>query len=298
MNRWILILGVCLVLALAALAWLVLPGVLPEGPEPARSSPGDRSGSPGGLAAAGLVKRAEPVLPGAWTAPASAANLAPAEPGRGPATAAAVHEAEVRALPADVLEKVKRFEDAAVPIEKRRAELAELAGTGGASAAAVLMALGRERTYLNYAAVEALGGVKADGVAEYLRSMLGDADPRVLSAAAKSLAKQQGEAAVPAIATVVKTNRQRPDGFQDMVCAACVQALADTRSAKAIPVLETELKETVGVTLQHEYGSQIVKALAALQDVAARPVLLAYADRLSQVLNKAGENPMGQRYME
>ena len=202
------------------------------------------------------------------------------------------------ALSAAVQASVRRFADNAVPIDTRQAELAALAKSGGTDAAAVLMALGDEHTYLNSAAIEALGGVKAEGVAAYLTGKMTDGDPRVLAAAVKSLARQQGETAVPAIATVVRNNRQRPDGFQDMVCAACVQALGETRSARAIPVLDAELRETVGTTLHQDYGSEIVRALSALHLAEARPVLSAYADRMSQTLPLYDSNPLGKRYIE
>ena len=70
------------------------------------------------------------------------------------------------------------------------------------------------------------------------------------------------------------------------------------RSASAVPVLEAELRETVGVTLQYVYGSQVVKALAATGRIEAKPVLLAYAERLNRELPKYDDNPMGKRYME
>lgn len=204
----------------------------------------------------------------------------------------------VENLSAEVRERVRHFEDAGVPVAKRLAELDELAKKGDGEAAAILMALGNEHTYLNYAAVQALGGVKATGVAEYLAGKLADPDPRVICAAVKSLVRQKGDAAAADIAATVKANRQRPDGYQDTVCAACAEALGEMRSAKAVPVLEAELKEAVGVTLQHEYGSQVVRALAATGRMEARPVLLAYAERLSRELPKYDDNPMGKRYIE
>jgi hypothetical protein len=202
------------------------------------------------------------------------------------------------AMPAGTRDRVRHFEDAGVPVAKRLADLAELEKKGDAEAAAILMALGNEPTYLNYAAVQALGGVKAAGVAEYLAGKLADPDPRVICAAVKSLVRQRGDAAVGDIAATVKANRQRPDGFQDTVCAACAEALGETRSAQAVPVLDAELRETVGTTLQHEYGSQVVRALAATGRTEAKPVLLAYAERLSRELSKYDDNPMGKRYIE
>jgi hypothetical protein len=168
---------------------------------------------------------------------------------------------------------------------------------GDAEAVAVLMALGDERTYLNAAAVEALGGVQFAGVQDYLTAKLSNGDPLIICAAVNSLAKQQGEGAIPAIAKVLKQNRERSDGFQDRVCETCVEALGRTGSAKAIPALEAELRETVGSILDYDYGSKVVAALSAIDDVQARPVLEAYADRLSAQEERASVNPLGRRYM-
>lgn len=201
-------------------------------------------------------------------------------------------------LPAELRARVRHFEDAGVPVAKRLEELAALARQGDAAATAILMALGDEYTYLNYAAVQALGCVKAEGVAPYLAGKLADPDPRVLSAAAKSLVQQKGDAAVAELAATIKANHQRPDGFQDTVCAACAEALGETRSAKAVPVLDAELKEMVGVTLPLAYGSQVVNALVATGRTEAQPVLLAYAERLSRELPKYDDNPMGKRFVE
>lgn len=198
----------------------------------------------------------------------------------------------------DVARLVLHLQDPAIGAMERLKEIEALAQQGGAFAAQVLEGLGDAQNYLNYAAVTALGKVQAPGVTDYLKSKLTDGDPRVLSAAVGSLAKQQGAAAVQDITAVVKRNRQRADGFQDTVCAACVQALADTKSPLAIPLLDAELRESVGTTLQYAYGSQVVQALAVINNSAARPVLLAYANRLTVQAQKAGDNPMGQLYLQ
>ncbi len=199
--------------------------------------------------------------------------------------------------PAIVSQIADRLSDNSVPIEKRRKELAELSQHGDADAVKILMALGERQTLLNSAAIEALGNMKNGGVADYLKGRLADGDPRILAAAATSLGRQEGAAAVPVLADTLKANRRRPDGFQDLVCAACVKALADTRAQAAVPVLESELRETVGTTLHHEYGSQIVKALASIGGAEARRVLLAYADRLNGALAGQVDNPLGKRYI-
>lgn len=205
---------------------------------------------------------------------------------------------QLESWPEVVQIRVKRFEDAAVPVEEREAELAALAKAGDDNAATVLMALGNEHTYLNYAAIQALAGVQSPVVSVYLQGKLEDADPRIVASAARSLAGREGAAAVPAIAAAIRKNRQRADGFQDMVCAACAAALGETRSAQAVPVLDAELRETVGFTLQYEYGSKVIKALVATGQTGACEVIRAYAERLSRGLPEKADNPMGKRYME
>jgi len=218
---------------------------------------------------------------------APAAGLAPG------ATAGSVD------LPPEIRRQVEHFKDPSVDENVCLRELEDLAARADAASIEILKALGSEHTYLNSAAVEMLGKVKGHAdLADYLRGKLTDPDPRVLSAAVQSMAQQQGVAAVGEIEKVIQDNRQRPDGFQDMVCAASVRALADTKSTAAIPVLDAELRETVGPILNHDYGSQVVAALLAIGDSKAQPVLLAYADRLSEMLTRSDANPMGRAYIE
>jgi hypothetical protein len=114
----------------------------------------------------------------------------------------------------------------------------------------------------------------------------------------QSLAQVQGAEAIPAIAVTIAANRQRADGFQDTVCAAGVKALGEIGSPQAIPALAEEFEKTVGKTLQHEYGSQVVAAFKAIGDPAGVPALEAYAQRLQTQRDGMDNNLMGQRYLE
>ncbi len=193
---------------------------------------------------------------------------------------------------------VARFADASIPVSQRMAEIDQLGQRGDAESVQTLMQLGDTYTYLNFQAIEALGKVKTPVVARYLEGKTGDKDPKIVAGAMQSLARVQGAEAIPAIAATLATNRQRPDGFQDTVCAAGVKALGEIGSAKAIPVLAEEFEQTVGKTLQHEYGSQVVAAFKAIGDPAGVPTLEAYAQRLQTQRDAMGKNPMGQRYLE
>jgi hypothetical protein len=115
----------------------------------------------------------------------------------------------------------------------------------------------------------------------------------------RGLGQSLGESGVEAIAATVKSNRQRPDGFEHLVCAACVEALASTKSESAIPVLGSEMEETVGKELNEEYGSQIAAAFVSLGYASAIPHLEGYRERLEIKSAHAAEDPMvGQYYQD
>jgi HEAT repeat protein len=200
--------------------------------------------------------------------------------------------------PTVIAASIARLADAAIPVNQRMSEIDRLGQRGDAAAMQILMQLGDTYTYLNYKAVETLGNVKTPEVAKYLAGKTTDKDPRIVSCAVQSLARVQGAEAIPAIAATLAANRQRPDGFQDTVCSAGVKALGEIGSAQAIPALSEEFEKTVGKTLQHEYGSQVVAAFKAIGDRAGVPALEGYAARLRQQKDAMSDNPMGQRYLE
>jgi HEAT repeat protein len=177
-------------------------------------------------------------------------------------------------------------------------EIDQLGQRGDAAAVQILMTLGDTYTYLNFQAIEALGRVKTPEVARYLAGKTGDKDPKIVAAAMQSLAQVQGAAGIPVIAATLAANRQRPDGFQDTVCAAGVKALGEIGSPQAIPALAEEFEQTVGKTLQHEYGSQVIAAIKAIGDSAGVPALEAYALRLQTQRDAMSKNPMGQHYLD
>lgn len=193
---------------------------------------------------------------------------------------------------------VAHFEDSVIPVPQRLQELKDLAKRGDALAVAVLEALGNEETYLNYAAVEALGQIHAPGVLEYLQAKTTNPDARVICAAVSSLAAIEGAAAVPQIGVVLQANRARPDGHQDIVCGTCVVALGTIGSAAGVPLLATELRETYGYSLSHSYASQVVQAMQAIGDPSGIPALLAYVARLTVEKQKMAGNPMGLEYLD
>jgi hypothetical protein len=232
---------------------------------------------------------------GRESAPAPAVLPPDASRPAGPATNRAVRPATPPTP--QVLAAVRSFGDALTPLEDRRERIRDLAAQGTDDALAILMALGNAETYLNWAAVEALGDCTNTAVEPYLLGKLDHPDPRVLAAAVVSLAKVAGERAVADIAATLARNHVRPDGHEDMVCGACVAALALTRSPAALPALEAELQHTVGTSLGYDYGSRVVAAVAGIRDPRTGPILLSYVDKLTVALTDMPSNPLGQQYV-
>ncbi|MDI6775328.1 MAG: hypothetical protein QME60_08075 [Verrucomicrobiota bacterium] len=290
--------------ALAVVACLIVFGlfVLSRTPDAAGPSSSRSAVSGGGRA---LVPAGRSIGPAQPVAEPAAIRLSvplvrPAvEQGPVPSTGAAPESSvHGEGLNAGVAEQLAYFKNAAIPAAERLGHIEELARRGDDLAMNILKALGDEDTYLNYEGVEALGKVKGRAdVAEYLKGKLAAPDSRMLCAAVRSLAAIEGESAAPAIAGVLNANRTRPDGHHDNVCAACVESLAAIRAASVIPILKAEFEETVGVTLLHEYGSKLVKALRDIGDPAGRPILLAYVDRLVKEEQAMTDNPMGREYL-
>jgi hypothetical protein len=181
-------------------------------------------------------------------------------------------------------------------VKDRFAEIRQLAQAGDGKAACALMVIGDEGSVFSAPAVAGLGRSRAPGIAGYLKEKLTNPDPQVVAAAARSLAQTGGADAVPAIAAALRQNRTRPDGFEDTVCTACVEALGATGSPLAVPPLAEELQETVGRSLQHEYGSAVVAALRRIGHPSAGPALLSYAEKLRAEREQKRDNPLAYRY--
>lgn len=205
---------------------------------------------------------------------------------------------DLRETPSEIRLRIEHFGDTAVPVAQRLRELEQLGTKGDEESVSVLKAVGDAETYLNYAAIEALGRARLPGVTEYLAEKLSNPDSRVVCAAVKSLATLEGAKAVSKIGVTLKANRSRSDGHQDLVCGTCVEALGAIGVPAAIPLLGAELKETRGVTLSYTYGSQVVAALKKIGDPAGRPVLLEYADQLAVEAKSKPPDPMVQEYLQ
>lgn len=193
---------------------------------------------------------------------------------------------------------VAMAKDAAIDADERERCIMELGRTGDPAAAGALMALGNEDTYLNFAAVNAMANIKSREVEAYLVGKLQHGDPRMIAAAAGSLAAVAGKDAVPPIGAALENNRLRADGQQDVVCAACVEAFKRIGDAAALPALAEELEKTVGVSLSYDYGSRIVAAILAIGDPAGIPILQAYVARLGELAAGSTDNPKAEYFFQ
>ena len=280
------VLAAAVLLGIMAVFWLAYRS------QHATQRPSVRAGSAGaaspGPAEAEGRKPERPATPTpASISPRDAESRAPVQT----SVAAPENDAETQRILASLA-------DAATPEEGRRARIRALAAAGDERSVRALMAAGDADLYLNFAAVEALGSVTNPAVADYLAGKTHDRDPRVISAAVRGLASLRGAEAVDVIAKVLADNRRRPDGYEDVVCAACVDAFGTTRAPGAIATLAEELAETVGKTLDYDYGSKVVAALRSIGDAAAVPALKAYVARLQASQAAMADNPMGQQYLD
>jgi HEAT repeat protein len=229
--------------------------------------------------------------------PSSRAGVQPADPDKCVPTDPAPPASPK--LDAETAAALARFKDTKVPLEKRRAEIRELAAKGDADAVKLLMALGNEKAYLNWAAVEALGSVRSaeqkGPISAYLKGKLTDGDSRVLCAAIRAYGRLSAEEAVAALAAVIRANRRRDDGHEDMVCNAAVEVLSGLATPRATGILSEELGRSEQKGWDLEYGSLLVKALSRIGTEEARARITAYADRLSK---RVPADPVARAYWQ
>jgi hypothetical protein len=227
------------------------------------------------------LEKTLPATQAAGIAPANSAAV-PADPGRAEAEAA-----------------LARVRDTGLPLEERQKELIEISRRKDAAALGILRAVGDARVYLNHAAVEAVGNLEESpekpAACAYLQSKLSDADSQIACAAIRGYTRLMGDAAVQELAAVLRNNRARPDGHQELVCTAAVKALQDICSPAAVPALIAELARSGERGWSLEYGSTIVSALRRIQAPEGGAAVLAYADRLQA---RRPADPLAGRYYD
>jgi hypothetical protein len=221
-----------------------------------------------------------------------------------PATQAAGTASVDAAVPADsgrseVEVVLARVQDTRLPVEERQKELIEISHRKDAAALRILKAVGDARVYLNHAAVEAVGNFEESpekpAACAYLQSKLSDSDSQLACAAIRGYIRLTGNAAVPELAAVLRNNRARPDGHQEIVCSAAVKALQETGSPLVVPVLATELARSEERGWSLEYGSRIVQALRQIRTPEGDAAVLAYASRLEA---RRPADPLAGKYFD
>jgi HEAT repeat protein len=195
----------------------------------------------------------------------------------------------------DIRAELARFKDKNRPLRQRRRDISILAKRGDTRSIEILMALGDENTYLNWAAVEALGRCLKPEVTEYLKGKLESDRKRVMCAAIRSYARHMGEAAVPELTALLKKNRTRPDGWEVQIQSEIVKVLAGLRDPKTVPALAEELTRYKESNWNLNYGSIVVAALGRVGTPNAHKAIKKYADGLAGM---KPEDPMARKYYE
>lgn len=202
---------------------------------------------------------------------------------RPPEPVAAVQKPATVAMPAAPPPSgpIAHFSDTRIPFAQRLAELQALGKQGDAASIETLMLLGNAPIYANRYAVAALGQCRGAEVRAYLSGKLNDPDALLAIAAIQALGQSAAGTAIPALAQALIDNRDRPDGFQDMVRTAAVKALGLTASAQAAPALIGELQLVGNPNWNLEYGSAVIAALRNMDSAAGIRSIAVYADVLT-----------------
>ena len=195
----------------------------------------------------------------------------------------------------DIRTELARLGDTTRPLKQRRRDISILAKRGDAHSVEILMALGDEKTYLNWAAVEALGNCLKPEVTEYLKGKLTSDETRVLSSAIRSYARHRGEGAVPELTELLKKNRTRPDGYEMEIQSEIVKVLAKLNALEAVPALTEELGRYEEQGWNLEYGSIVVAALGRIGTPKAHAAITAYAGGLDGM---KPEDQLAKKYYE
>lgn len=223
--------------------------------------------------------------------PAMAPLPVSATPATPPVKPASDDEVRVRTL-------VTQATDPGIPEERRVAAINEAATRGDATAVRALVAVADSGAYLAPQAVRALGRVGSPTAQTYLDRAVTQQNPMIAAAAVRALA-HRGAAAVPLIEQTMLTNQQRDDGYQDVVCAAAIDALADTCTPEAVAPMARALAAIAAhSTLSYAHAEKIVAAMLRLGRAEAVPALQLHIDRLRRDRDAMTDNPTGRGYLD
>jgi hypothetical protein len=173
-------------------------------------------------------------------------------------------------------------------------EIAELGRKADPDSIRVLMSLGDEQTYLNWAAVEALGYCRGREVEMYLERKLSDPNVRVLIRAVRSYAQVMDKRAAPKLIDVLIQNRIRSDGMEESVAIEAAKALGSIGTPEAVTALLEELDRTSQGERRLEFGSVLVGMMPLNGGERIRIALNEYATRLE---TRHPSNPKVKEYI-
>lgn len=182
------------------------------------------------------------------------------------------------------------FLDTATPLAEREAAVDALARRADPAALRQLLALAESRAYLSARALEALGTIGTPEAVAHLRLRVAQHDDlrvRELAAATRALAAAAGPQAGDAVASLLAAVRRRHDGGEEDLIGTCIEALAGIGGAAAEQALSNDLTSLADEGAGPLAGADTVAALRRIGGRAAVPVLVAYADRLPDLLPAA-----------
>jgi HEAT repeat protein len=181
-----------------------------------------------------------------------------------------------------------------VPEDQRRDGIAAAGRAGDAASVRALVAVAEGGGPLASDAIGALGGHGLPEARSCVDRLVTHGDPAVARAAVSALG-QRGAAGVPDLQRALAANRQRPDGFEEIVCAAGIEALADTQAVAAVaPLGEALAAIQADSVFSYAFAEKVIAALDRLGHVEAVPFLAAHRARLERDRERYADNPLGQ----
>ncbi len=185
---------------------------------------------------------------------------------------------------------IRRMQDAAIPLETREQELRAMAERRDETAKATLMSLSEANIHLSPMGLEFAGAWSDSELIAFAVEKTKDGNAQLAAAAMRSLSLAS---AITELDLVMRTQRSRPDGQEQFILEAAVEAIAASGNRVAAPLLERELTATDAVGMSLSYGRTVVDGLIRLGSSTSRPALEAYAQRLEGMLPSVADNPQG-----
>lgn len=188
--------------------------------------------------------------------------------------------------------------DPALPESTRLAAIERTAARGDDAAERELVGAVESGAHLAPEAVRALEGMGRPSARQYVERSTAHGHPMVAAAAIHALGRR-GAAAVPLIERAMDANRERPDGFEEPVRAAAIEALADTGAAAAVaPMARALAAIDPSTSLGYAHADTIVAALVRLGRPEGVPALQAHLARLQRDRDAIADNPLGRTYLD